>query len=272
MDLIAQHARWLRLRGLSARTIEARTACVDRMLRALDLDDPRDATPDMLAAWQEGWRLSPQSHNTYVSHLVNFYAWCVDQGFLDEAPTERLVRPKMARRLPRPIAEDDLLRALTQATGRVRAWLFLAAFAGLRACEISALTRDWIVLGDKPILVIVGKGGRERIVPLAPQALEELRVFGLPRAGYVFGRRDDPTRAVSPSTVSNMCNEYLHGMGIRDTLHSLRHRFGSRFYQESLDLRLTQETMGHGSPVTTAGYAAYSPDAAAAVVARLNVA
>jgi integrase len=243
-----------------------------RTKKALQVESLLVATPEMLAAMQEGWRLSPQSHNTYVSHLSAFYDWCVAEGYLDESPCGKLVRPKMSRRLPRPMPEADLVRALASSTGRVRVWLTLAAFAGLRACEIAAMQRDWIVLGESPILVILGKGGRERVVPLAPQALEELRVFGLPRAGYVFGRRDNPALPVRASTVSNMANEYLHSLGIRDTLHTLRHRFGSRFYQESLDLRLTQETMGHGSPVTTAGYAAYSPDAAAAVVRRLQVA
>lgn len=271
MSIIDQHSKWLALRGLSPNTLRHRKGVLRRMLTACDLDDPTLVSCAMLAAWQEGWRLSPQSHATYVSHVTAFYAWAVDAGHIAESPAGALVRPKLPRRLPRPISEDRLHEALQSATGRVRTWLFLAGLAGLRAMEIANLRREWLVLGESPVLVIVGKGGRERVVPVTAQLLAELRLFGLPRAGYVFGRHDDATRPVVPGTVSNCCNSYLHDMGIPDTLHSLRHRFGSRFYQESLDLRLTQETLGHGSPLTTAGYAAYSPDAAAAVVRRLEV-
>lgn len=271
MTLLDQHARWLQLRGLSAKTVTDRRGTIGRMLAALQVSDPVLVTATMLAAWQEGWRLSPQSHCTYVSHITAFFAWAVDAGHLPESPAGALVRPKLPRRLPRPISEDRLGEALELATGRVRIWLFLAGLAGLRAMEIANMRREWLVLGESPVLVIVGKGGRERVVPVSAQLLAELRLFGLPKSGYVFGRHDDPTRPVVPGTVSNCCNTFLHDLGIPDTLHSLRHRFGSRFYQESLDLRLTQETMGHGSPLTTAGYAAYSPDAAAAVVRRLEV-
>lgn len=271
-ELMQQHLKWLRLRGLSENTINQRQGCIRRMLKALDLTDPLEVTATMLADWQEGWRYAPQTHSAYVSHTLSFYTWAVDVGALQENPAEVLVRPKIPRRLPRPIPEGRLELALAEATGRIRIWLFLAAFAGLRACEIAQVRREWLVLGAKPILVIVGKGGKERIVPIAPHLLAELLVYGLPKNGALFGRLDDPNRPVKAGSVSSRCNEYLHDMGIPDTLHSLRHRFGSRFYQESLDLRLTQETMGHGSPVTTAGYAAYSPDAAAAVVARMGVA
>jgi site-specific recombinase XerD len=56
------------------------------------------------------------------------------------------------------------------------------------------------VLGELPVLVIIGKGKRERIVPIGAHLLAELHLFGLPRAGFVFGRRDDPARPVSPGT------------------------------------------------------------------------
>src|SRR5882672_2286390 len=180
-------------------------------------------------------------------------------------------RPKLPRRLPRPIPEDRLLVALEAAGGRVRAYLFLAAFAGLRAAEIAGLRREDIREGGgQPVIVVTGKGRKERVLPLAPVLLAELRLYGLAPAGFVFGRFGDPARAVSPATVSSMSNEYLHGLGFTETLHTLRHRFASRCYQLSLDLRLVQEMLGHSSPTTTAGYAAFAPDAASAVVARLD--
>lgn len=66
--------------------------------------------------------------------------------------------------------------------------------------------------------------------------------------------------------MSHLCDEPLYGLGIDETLHSLRHYFGTSMYLVSRDRRLVQETMGHNSPLTTAGYAAWSPEAAAAAV------
>lgn len=273
MNVLDAYARWMRLRGLSPNTARQRLACLDRMCRATGILDPTQVRAVDLAAWQQGWRLSAQSHSTYISHLAAFFAWALESGHVDADPTRVLVRPKLPRRLPRPIPEDRLMEALTAAQGRVRAYLALAAYAGMRACEIAELRRE-DVHDDAPVpvVVVMGKGRKERIVPLAPQLGTELRLVGLPPRGYVFGRYGDPARHIGASTVSNAANEHLHGLGYTETLHTLRHRFASRCYQISLDIRLTQELMGHSSPATTAGYAAFSPDAAAAVVNRLGVA
>lgn len=269
-SLLALYGRWMSLRGLSSNTREQRLGCIDRMTRATGLD-PSAVTAAHLAAWQEGWRLSPQTHCTYVSHIQAFYAWAVQAGLMDEDPSSVLVRPRLPRRLPRPISEERLVVALDAAAGRVRAYLFLAAFAGLRACEMAGLAREDVRDdAERPYLVLTGKGSKERVVPMAPLLWSELRMLGMPDSGYVFGRRHDPARHVVPGTVSNQANDYLHGLGFRETLHTLRHRFATRFYQESLDIRMTQEMLGHSSPATTAGYAAYAPDKASAVVMRLT--
>jgi len=271
MSAVERFERWMRLRGLSPNTIVQRVECLDRMIRAVGVEEPGLVTERHLADWQEGWRLAPQSHCTYVSHVQAFYRWAVEAGEVERDPSTRMIRPKLPRRLPRPIPEDRLLVALEAAGGRVRAYLFLAAFAGLRAAEIAGLRREDIREGGgQPVIVVTGKGRKERVLPLAPVLLAELRLYGLAPAGFVFGRFGDPARAVSPATVSSMSNEYLHGLGFTETLHTLRHRFASRCYQLSLDLRLVQEMLGHSSPTTTAGYAAFAPDAASAVVARLD--
>lgn len=270
--LLDTYGRWMRLRGLSANTTGQRLACLERMLRALRVSDVADVTEAHLSAWQEGWRLSPQTHCTYVSHVQAFYTWAVETGALPSDPSTALVRPKLPRRLPRPIPEDRLLAALHAANGRTRAYLFLAAFAGLRACEIARLRREDVHDdGDYKVLVVTGKGAKERVVPLSTDLLRELRLLGMPDRGFIFGRFGDQARHVTPGTVSATCNHFLHELGFRETLHQLRHRFASRAYQISLDIRMTQELLGHSSPATTAGYAAYAPDAAAGVVSRLAV-
>src|SRR5690606_22330993 len=129
-----------------------------------------------------GQALSIDAQAMELSHLAGFYRWCVVEGYRDDDPTMRVPRPKLPRNLPHPIPEDDLARAIALAEPtRVRPWLMLAAYAGLRACEIAPLRGEdlwWHT--DPPLLVIQqGKGGDMGTVPIAPDLEAELRC--LPR-------------------------------------------------------------------------------------------
>jgi integrase len=119
-------------------------------------------------------------------------------------------------------------------------------------------------------MLVTGKGGNQRTVPLHPKVREALSMLPADDGLYVIPRMDGwKDRHLHPGRISGMINEYLHEMGIPDTAHSLRHRFGTDFYRASKDIRLTQEIMGHSSPTTTATYAAADIDAAAAVMAAM---
>ncbi len=104
------------------------------------------------------------------------------------------MRPKLPRHLPRPIGTDDLNRALLAADPRMRAWLTLAAYAGLRCVEIAGLRAEDVHLDrEPPVLHLVKtKGAKERIVPLGPLVSAALRGYGLPLSGPVFTRDRGP--------------------------------------------------------------------------------
>jgi integrase len=108
-------------------------------------------------------------------------------------------------------------------------------------------------------------------VPLHPLVVDELRAQRGVRRGPVVTRPDGSRGHCQPWTISHVANRYLHGIGIPDTLHSLRHRFGTAVYRASRDLRLTQELLGHSTPIMTALYAAHDPTQAAATVASLRL-
>lgn len=270
--LIRRHLEWLRLRGLRPATIATRAGRLRHLMRALRVSGLLDVTAEQLGAWESALRLTPGARAAYVCHVREFYRWALAESLIDVDPTLRLVVPKIPRRLPRPIPEDDLRLAVAAAERRIRPWLVLAGWAGLRAGEIALLLRqDVREANDPPVLLVTdGKGGKQRVVPMSPFVRRTLFAYGMPkRAGYVFGRYDGQSGPNAPWMVSHLCNAHLHGLGVDDTLHALRHRFGTRLYAECRDLRLTQELMGHSSPATTAGYVAYSPGLAADAVARL---
>lgn len=267
--LLTRHLSWCRLRNLRPSTISQRRYAIGRCERVVGVD-LETATSEMLDGWYEGLRLAPESRGTELAHIRQVYKWLQTEGLRADDPTANLARPRTRKRLPRPISDPDLELALFTASTRVLPWLTLAAFAGLRACEIAALRREDLLDHVQPrvLIVVDGKGGKQRVVPLHSKIVVLLPT--LPRSGLLF--HDLKHGGQLPAhRVSQEANKHLHSLGISSTLHSLRHWFGTRVYQESLDIRLTQDLMGHESPVTTAGYAAWTPGKGSAVVDALHL-
>jgi integrase len=237
-----------------------------------------DITLDDLDRWQTealATRTTGRSRNTVVSHVREFYRWChaVEEATSDDRG-RRLVRARQARLVPRPIRDRSLTAALATAPPRVRPMLYLAAYEGLRACEIANLRREDVLDGDDPpSIVVLGKGNKERVLPLSAPVLVELQRHGMPRRGPIFMMRDargrSTNRPITAHRVSAACNAYLAEVGAGASLHQLRHFFGSALYRASRDLRLVQEAMGHSSPATTAVYAAFDQQSTAGYMAQV---
>lgn len=273
-DPVGRHLRFLKLRGHSEGSIYARKRALARMTALLP-GPLLEATEAHLMAWREGLDLSPGATATYVAHAREFYSWALLEEMVSYNPAACLPVPRVPRLLPRPIPEADLMIAVTAAPDRIRPWLVLAGWAGFRAKEIALLRRPCVLDTARPPVLIVAadatKGRRERVVPMHEFVAEALDRAGLPGSGYLFRRHDGRPGPNKPWLVSQMANAYLHEIGIRETLHQLRHRFGTMTYRATHDLRLVQELMGHERPQTTAGYAAFDNDSAAAAVAALPV-
>jgi integrase/recombinase XerC len=268
------HLDHLRLLGLSERsTIYPRRRVLIRLAAALPVP-LLDATPEMLLGWRAGLTAGGDTIRGYVTHVKGFYRWAAEAGHREDNPAAAIPVPKVTRRLPRPVGEDDLMRALAAAVPRIRIWLALAAWAGLRAKEIALLRRDSIRDTTSPPVLIIAhdatKGSRERVVPISPFLLGELHDAGLPLSGYAFRRLRGPGPN-RPSRISQACNQHLHDCGVPATLHQLRHRFLTEAYRATKDIRLVQELAGHASPQTTAGYIDVDQDGAVAAVWAIPV-
>jgi integrase/recombinase XerC len=267
-ELYRQHSAWLRMRGISETTVRARRIVLSGLAAGVPVP-LREVTREMLADWRASLSVTPGAIIVYVSHVQSFYGWLVRTRVIDDNPAEGLPVPRRRRRIPRPIGEDPLLDAVAAAPDRIRPWLVLAGWAGLRACEIARLRRNCVFEHATPPVILIAadatKGGRERVVPMSAFVRAEL-VPVLPASGWVFTRRDGRPGPNTATLVSCVACQYLHSVGIPETLHQLRHRFATQAYAVSRDIRVVQELMGHDDPATTAGYAAFSDaDALAAV-------
>jgi len=206
--------------------------------------------------------LGTEARASAVSHVRGFFKWAVEEELLDVDPSARLRRPKRDRRLPRPMDDEHARDALNAAPDPIRQWLYLAAYAGLRACEIAQVRgQDFFLQQSPPILIIrESKGGDPSVVPIGKPLRTIAHELAL-HDGWCFPRGDgDPARIdydghVTANQVSRRANRFLHELGVIETLHQLRHWYGSQAYRATgRDLRATQELMRHKSPVSTAIY------------------
>lgn len=218
---------------------------------------------------KSGQPIEARTRYTYLSALGCFYQWAQRHGLTETNPAAAIARPKLRKTLPRPISDDNLAYALAHSHGQMHLWFLLAAYAGLRCAELAELRRT-DVLYDVGMLRILGKGAKERLVPMHQLVDEALRAWPMPRTtSFVFTR---PTNGVrwSAQCVSRSAAVHLDELGIDATLHQFRHWFGTRTLRACRDLRVVQELMGHASPTTTAIYTAFCNEDGRAAVHALE--
>lgn len=196
----------------------------------------------------------PYSRQSHLAALRSFYKWAAISGWVTSDPTKLLHSIRVPDGIPRPIPEDVLTRALARADDDVRLMLTLGAYQGLRRAEIAAFS-SFDVVGDW--LHICGKGRRVRRLPIHPR-LTPLLTFTGPAFPAIRGKGDH----AHPDTISNRLATVLEGW----TAHSLRHRFATRCYQHTHDLRAVQVLLGHSSPETTQRYVFASDDSLSTAV------
>ncbi|WP_167762318.1 tyrosine-type recombinase/integrase [Blastococcus sp. CT_GayMR20] len=256
---IAAFTHWqTELRGLRPNTVRVRADVLGRL--SLWLGKPlREASEADLLRWEQAAVAgrAAETRRAYVSHVKAFYRWAVLAGIVAADPSSRLTNPKLSRPLPRPVPEDVLRQAVAAAKPKMRLMILLGAFCGLRTQEIAGL--HWTDLGSADgqtsLLVREGKGGKERVVPVPGPVLEAMIAYGRRRSGPMFYGMD--AAQISAKSVSCAVNRFTRRHGLDFTAHQLRHRYGTTAYQLTKDLRMVQELLGHGSPQTTARYAAY---------------
>jgi site-specific recombinase XerD len=265
------HIAYLHARALSRSHIRDRRRALTRLGRFLDADPATASYDDLLRYLPTISRSTARSRYAEISHLVQFCRWLVVHSYRTDDPSTRLPKPKLPKLLPRPMSEANVETAITCAEPRVRLVLVLAAYAGLRACEVARLHRTDILDGlPIPSLVAHGKGDKDRIVPMCDRVILELRRYGIPARGPLFPRLDGKPGAWTPARVSSVANLYLHDQGIADTLHSLRHRAASGWQRETGDLLVVATLLGHDNPSTTMAYAQYDNRAGYAAVQALG--
>ena len=247
LDAWTQH---LCARGLRDATIDAYTGWVRRLGQWADAD-PDTLTADDLERWMAAHRhWKPNTHAKAVMSVRYYYGWLQATGRRQDNPAAHLHPARRPAPCPDPCPEDTYRAALDSAQGDTYWRLRLAAETGMRRSELAAChSRDVAQLVTGPALHIVGKGGRQRWVPLPADLAQWLSL----QHGYAFPVGDHDHMA--PCSVGSW---YRRHLGLH--VHMLRHRYATLAYHAGHDMNAVRQLLGHSSPTTTAIYIALADD------------
>lgn len=235
--------------GNAATSCRARREQLERLARTIGVDDPWAVSAEQLAGWfaRQPWRT--ETKRSRRTTLRGFYAWGVLKGHVVESPALALPRVRPAVPNPMPVPDQVLKPALAIAPPRERLMMRLAVKHGMRRGEIAQVwpERDMIPDLEGWSLIVHGKGGKERIIPLVDEDAATLLALG---PGWAFPGSIDGH--LSPRWVGTLVNRLLFDEW---TVHKLRHRAATEWWEHSdHDLFVCQDLLGHASPATTRLY------------------
>lgn len=267
-EVIGAYLKHLRYLNRRPSSITHRASALHRLVRHVAPRSVLELDTETIRQFVSRRTLGAEARNNAISHVRGFYRWAIDNGHIELDPTEQLERPRRPRRLPRPMPTDSVKVALNAAPEPVRHWLYLATYAGLRACEIAQLSgADFMLEQDPPVLIVQeSKGGDTEQVVVASELLPIARELANAR-GWCFpkGAGDPSGRVwsghVTASQLQKRANRFLHENGISQTLHQLRHWYGTQLLRASGgNIRVAQEGLRHRSLNSTAIYTFVSGD------------
>jgi integrase len=254
-ETIRDHLDHLTRAGARPGTIDQRRWALMRLHRWID-GHVLEARIDELRAFTGRPDRAESARANEVSHLKMFYEWAVREEILDRDPTIRLERPSVPRGAPRPMPKAAVAWALAHAPAdRVRPFLILAAYGGLRACEVARVRGDDVDGGW--LWIPVQKGGDSDQIRLSPPLARLARV--MPGSGWWFPREDGAPGPTSAGRVSRLANRWLHDHGIAHTFHSLRHFYGTELRRRG-GMLVAKRGLRHKSIQSTEIYTALDDD------------
>jgi integrase/recombinase XerD len=295
--LFAEHEMWLTVeRGLAANSLAAYRRDLRRyeqFLRSRGIDDARSVSEATVSEYVDylgrlpaddtDGRLAPASIARGLVAVRSFHRFCASEGLLDSDPSEQVGAPRVPQGIPKALDEPEIDAILHSVVGnepraqRDRAILEVLYATGVRISELVGLDLADIDFDDG-IARVLGKGDKERVVPMGRAARSELRAYcgdgrlalRSPRAP----RRDADAvflNARGGRLTRQGCWQLVRrageraGLGEQLSPHVLRHSCATHMLDHGADIRVVQELLGHASISTTQVYTKVSPERLRAV-------
>ncbi len=279
-------------RGLSKNTLAAYGS---DLARYLDYLEKKSTRPEQVSSNQVGdfaqqltaLGLKASSANRILAAVRGFHKFLVLEGIRDDDPATRLRPPKLPKRLPKALSQDQVTQLLS-ASGpepedegadlirlRDRAILELMYSTGARVSEIVALDLDEV--NDSGLLRVRGKGSKERIVPVGSYAARSLNSYLIrtrPALARLRGERalflNKLGGRLSRQSIWEIIQKAGSACNLEVSPHSLRHSFATHLIEGGADVRVVQELLGHASVATTQIYTLITVDTLREVYAQAH--
>ena len=212
--------------------------------------------------------LSKRSQARLLSSLRSFFDWLILEGERPDNPCDRIEAPKLGRYLPEVLSIEEvtaILESVDTARGwtglRDRAILEILYGCGLRVSEACGLQISHVYL-QQGFVRVVGKGNKERLVPLGEMAADAFRAYLDARPQAAEPAFDDIAflnkngRPLSRVAIFNLVKNQALIAGVNKEIspHTFRHSFATHLIERGADLRVVQEMLGHESILTTEIY------------------
>jgi integrase/recombinase XerD len=216
-------------------------------------------------------RLAPRTVARRLSAMRQFYRFLLSEGARRDDPTAGLDAPRLGRPLPKILAESDVERLIAAGAAwpgeegaRLRCLLELLYATGLRVSELIGLPLA-AAQRDPRFVLVRGKGGKERLVPLSAPARQALTAYLASRVAFLPGGMPSrwlfPSRGETGHLTRQRCGQLLKTLALtagldpaRVSPHVLRHAFASHLLDHGADLRSVQQMLGHADIATTQIY------------------
>ena len=266
--------RYLRLeRGYSQNTIDAYMRDISKLSEFLhgngmEVLEARLSDLESFSEWVAKSGVGQRSHARILSGVRSLYHFLVVDGFLEEDPSELLESPSQPRHLPEVLSVEEVDRLIDSIDldkwegQRNRAIIEVLFSCGLRVSELVTL-RISCLYREERYLRVLGKGGKERLVPISQRAIDEIDSWFVQRDAMVIKPGEEDfvflNRRGSHLTrtmVLIMIKKYAAMAGLKKTIspHTLRHSFATVMLDGGADLRVIQEMLGHEDISTTEIY------------------
>jgi len=264
--LLKDYSYYLKVeRSLSGNTA---SAYISDLKEFFDFCDkaPSEVKPDDIISWMSSRSVSARSQARSLSAMRSFFSWMQMEGERKDNPAENLDSPKMGRRLPAVLSLEEVVSIIdsvdvsTPIGARDRAILEVLYGCGLRVSEASSLHISDVFMSDG-FVRIVGKGNKQRIVPMGENAQDAIASWLAVR--FEPSPKDEDTLflnkhggRLSRVSIFNIVKRQAIAAGVDKEIspHTFRHSFATHLVEGGADLRSVQEMLGHESILTTEIY------------------
>ncbi|MCQ2118994.1 MAG: tyrosine recombinase XerD [Bacteroidales bacterium] len=254
-------------RGLSPNTVASYSSDLKRFFASSGTGPLEVSAGTVTDFLSESGTLSKRSQARLLSALRSFFDYLVMEGERKDNPCDSVDSPKLGRHIPSVLSVEEVEAIiesvdLTRSGGiRDRAILEVLYGCGLRVSEASQLKISCIYMAEG-FVRIVGKGDKERLVPIGETALDALKDYLAVRPEPQSSQADDilflnrAGRPLSRVSIFKMVKDQAVAAGIRKEIspHTFRHSFATHMIENGADLRVVQEMLGHESILTTEIY------------------